>query len=136
MTELLLIFALALLVLGPKRLPDLARSLGRGLAEFRRASTDLRREFMDVAEEARVDPSDFAIPEAEVESGKDEAEHTRRPARKEHEHTDQQAQKKAEHTDQQAQKKAEHTDQQAQKKAERAPASRAPSDGRDPTSAD
>ncbi|MCP4244045.1 MAG: twin-arginine translocase TatA/TatE family subunit [Myxococcota bacterium] len=125
MTELLLIFALALLVLGPKRLPDLARSLGRGLAEFRRASTDLRREFMDVAEEARVDPSDFAIPEAEVESGKDEAEHTRRPARKEHEHTDQQAQKKA-----------EHTDQQAQKKAERAPASRAPSDGRDPTSAD
>lgn len=54
MTELLVILAIGLLVLGPKRLPDLARSLGRGLAEFRRASTDLRREFLDVTEEARI----------------------------------------------------------------------------------
>ncbi len=58
MTELLVILALALLVLGPKRLPGLARSLGRGLAEFRRASTDLRREFLDVAEETRIEPPD------------------------------------------------------------------------------
>ncbi|MGH0036146.1 MAG: Sec-independent protein translocase subunit TatA/TatB [Myxococcota bacterium] len=41
--ELLVIGVIALLVFGPKRLPELARSLGRGLAEFRRASTDLRR---------------------------------------------------------------------------------------------
>ena len=67
MTELLVIFALALLVLGPKRLPDLARSLGRGLSEFRRASTDLRREFMDVAEDVRIDPSDLSIPGPEDE---------------------------------------------------------------------
>ena len=67
MTELLVIFALALLVLGPKRLPDLARSLGRGLSEFRKASTDLRREFMDVAEDARIDPSELAIPEPKDE---------------------------------------------------------------------
>jgi Sec-independent protein translocase protein TatA len=40
----------------PKRLPDLARSLGRGLAEFRRASTEMRKEFLDVAEEVRIDP--------------------------------------------------------------------------------
>ena len=58
MTELLVILAIGLLVLGPKRLPGLARSLGRGLAEFRRASTDLRREFLDVAEEARIEPPD------------------------------------------------------------------------------
>ena len=56
MTELIVILVLGLLVLGPKRLPELARSLGRGLAEFRRASTDIRREFLDVAEEARIDP--------------------------------------------------------------------------------
>ena len=56
MTELLVIFVIGLLVLGPKRLPELARSLGRGLAEFRRASTDLRREFLDVAEDARIEP--------------------------------------------------------------------------------
>jgi len=56
MTELLVILVIGLLVLGPKRLPELARSLGRGLAEFRRASTEMRKEFMDVAEEVRVDP--------------------------------------------------------------------------------
>jgi len=48
MTELLVIMAIALVVLGPKKLPELARSLGKGLAEFRRASSDLHREFLDV----------------------------------------------------------------------------------------
>ena len=56
MTELLVILVIGLLVLGPKRLPDLARSLGRGLAEFRRASTEMRKEFLDVAEEVRGEP--------------------------------------------------------------------------------
>ena len=56
MTELLVILVIGLLVLGPKRLPELARSLGRGLAEFRRASTEMRKEFLDVTEEARIDP--------------------------------------------------------------------------------
>ena len=51
MTELLVILAIALVVLGPKKLPEIARSLGRGLAEFRRASSDMRREFLDVDEE-------------------------------------------------------------------------------------
>jgi TatA/E family protein of Tat protein translocase len=43
MPELLIILGVALLVLGPKRLPEMARSLGRGLAEFRRASSELRK---------------------------------------------------------------------------------------------
>ncbi|MDF1554901.1 MAG: twin-arginine translocase TatA/TatE family subunit [Deferrisomatales bacterium] len=43
MTEILLVLALALIVIGPKKLPGLARSLGRGLAEFRRATDDLQR---------------------------------------------------------------------------------------------
>jgi len=63
MTELLVILVIGLLVLGPKRLPDLARSLGRGLAEFRRASTDMRKEFMDVAEEVRIEPFGDDVPE-------------------------------------------------------------------------
>jgi Tat protein translocase TatB subunit len=58
MTELLVILVVGLLVLGPKRLPELARSLGRGLAEFRRASTDMRREFLDVAEEVKRETPD------------------------------------------------------------------------------
>ncbi len=70
MTELMVIFVVGLLVLGPKRLPELARSLGRGLAEFRRASTDLRQEFMDVADSARIDPSDLnALDRDSVEEG-------------------------------------------------------------------
>jgi len=46
MPELILILVVALLVFGPNKLPELARSLGRGLAEFRRASSDLREQFM------------------------------------------------------------------------------------------
>lgn len=41
-TEILFILLVALLLFGPRRLPELGRTLGRGLAEFRRASTDLR----------------------------------------------------------------------------------------------
>lgn len=40
--ELLLILVLALIVLGPRRLPGIAKSLGRGYAEFKRASQELR----------------------------------------------------------------------------------------------
>ncbi len=63
MTELLVIFVIGLVVLGPKRLPSLARSLGRSLAEFRRASNDIRRDFMDVAEEVRIDTAASSPPE-------------------------------------------------------------------------
>ncbi|MCF6265104.1 MAG: twin-arginine translocase TatA/TatE family subunit [Desulfuromusa sp.] len=42
MTEMILIAALALIILGPKKLPDLARSLGKGFAEFKRATNELK----------------------------------------------------------------------------------------------
>ena len=45
--ELVVIFVVALLVFGPKRLPEIARNLGKSLAEFRRASNDLRRSIME-----------------------------------------------------------------------------------------
>jgi Tat protein translocase TatB subunit len=41
--ELVVILVVGLLVLGPKRMPELARTLGRGIGEFRRASNDLRQ---------------------------------------------------------------------------------------------
>lgn len=53
-TEMILILVVALLVFGPKRLPDLARSLGKGMAEFRRASNDLRQTLQDAEREADV----------------------------------------------------------------------------------
>ena len=43
-TELVVILVVALLVLGPKRLPEIARSLGKGIAEFRRATADVTSE--------------------------------------------------------------------------------------------
>jgi TatA/E family protein of Tat protein translocase len=63
MTELLVILTIGLIVIGPKKLPELARSLGKGLAEFRRASNEMRREFLEVSEEARIDPPTSQTPE-------------------------------------------------------------------------
>lgn len=48
MPELLLILGVALIVLGPKKLPELAKTLGKGLAEFRRATEELKDEFRKV----------------------------------------------------------------------------------------
>ena len=62
MPELLLIMAVALLVLGPKRLPELARSLGRGMAEFRRASTDLRNTLTALPDEPEPEPAPERTP--------------------------------------------------------------------------
>ena len=42
--ELIVILVIALLVLGPQRLPEVARALGRGLAELKRATQDLKDE--------------------------------------------------------------------------------------------
>jgi sec-independent protein translocase protein TatA len=51
MPELIVILVIALLVIGPQKLPDLARSLGKGLAEFRRATDDFKRNIEDNARE-------------------------------------------------------------------------------------
>jgi sec-independent protein translocase protein TatB len=44
MQEILVILVIALLVIGPKKLPDLAKALGRAFAEFRRATEDLKKD--------------------------------------------------------------------------------------------
>jgi Tat protein translocase TatB subunit len=51
MTELLLIGALALMILGPKKLPDMARALGKGFAEFKRATDEFKN---TLQEETRI----------------------------------------------------------------------------------
>ena len=55
-TELLLILVIALLVFGPRKLPDLGRTVGKAMAEFRRASNDFKS---TLEREIRTDESDI-----------------------------------------------------------------------------
>jgi TatA/E family protein of Tat protein translocase len=43
MPEMIVILAIALIVLGPKKLPEIAKSLGRGIAEFKKATQDFKQ---------------------------------------------------------------------------------------------
>ena len=54
--EIILVLAIALIVLGPKRLPSAARSVGRGLREFKQSLTE--------ADPRRVEEDDTEEPEA------------------------------------------------------------------------
>ena len=55
MPEIILIMAIALIVLGPKKLPEIAKSLGRGIAEFKKATQEFKEniEVEDDLKEAR-----------------------------------------------------------------------------------
>ena len=63
MPELLLILGLALIVLGPKKLPELAKTLGKGLAEFRRATDELKDEFRKMENEVEDAAAKTALKE-------------------------------------------------------------------------
>ena len=52
MPELIIIFVIALIIFGPRKLPELGRSLGKSINEFKRASNELRN---SLEEEIRVD---------------------------------------------------------------------------------
>ena len=83
MQEILIILVVALIVIGPKRLPDLAKTLGRGFAEFRKAADDLQETVrLDLQKEKQEefrqkypdmvpdedDPESETTPEAESET--------------------------------------------------------------------
>lgn len=43
MQEIMIIFILALIVFGPRKLPELGKTIGKGLAEFKKASNELKQ---------------------------------------------------------------------------------------------
>jgi sec-independent protein translocase protein TatA len=57
MPELILIFVVALLVFGPKKLPEIGKSLGKGLAEFKRASDELKKTIEQEIEQGKTEVS-------------------------------------------------------------------------------
>ncbi len=83
MQEILIILVVALIVIGPKRLPELARTLGKGFAEFRKAADDLqetvrmdlqkdkheefRKKYPDLVPDEDESASDSTVAEAVVD---------------------------------------------------------------------
>jgi len=67
MPELIIILVIALIVIGPSKLPDLARALGKGMAEFRKATQEIK-ESLDVEEEFREAKDDLIDSISGIES--------------------------------------------------------------------
>ena len=59
MPELIIIFVIALIIFGPRKLPELGRTLGKSLSEFRRASNELKS---TLEEEIRLDEQRTSAP--------------------------------------------------------------------------
>jgi TatA/E family protein of Tat protein translocase len=78
--ELIVIFIIALVVFGPKKLPDLGRALGRGIAEFKRASQEVK-ETIETEVRKAEHSVDLAKLKDEVESASAEVRKLDAPAR-------------------------------------------------------
>ena len=92
MTELIVIMVVALVVIGPKRLPELARTLGKALGDFKRATSDFQSSFnleddydLDVLDEdtkqqdKKADAGEQEPEEDEGEEEKDAADQSIEP---------------------------------------------------------
>jgi sec-independent protein translocase protein TatA len=80
-TELLLILVIALIVFGPRKLPEIGKSMGRMMAEFRRASNEFKRTIEDEVEAEKAPPPPPALPaDITPPSGYDPVTETSTPA--------------------------------------------------------
>ena len=64
--ELLVVFVVALLFVGPKKLPELARTLAKGLAEFKKITQEVKEDF-DISEQLASEKEDFLEKFGEIE---------------------------------------------------------------------
>ena len=68
MPELIVIFVIALVVFGPRKLPELGRSLGRGIAEFKKATNELQSTLEHQKITAEEERTKAAVPTASAEA--------------------------------------------------------------------
>ena len=68
MQEIVIIFIVALIIFGPRKLPDLGKTIGKGLAEFKKASNELKHTWED---EVRLDKEKEVITEIVEDVKKD-----------------------------------------------------------------
>ena len=91
MPEMVVIFGLVLLIYGPKKLPELARGIGKGLREFRKASDDVGKAIHDASIEEIdapqgsvspqvVEPAAAVVDEPATGAADEPADHPERPA--------------------------------------------------------
>ena len=66
-TELILIFVIALLVFGPKKLPEIGRSVGKALREFKKTSEEIKSRI-----EEEIDASEIKDIRKDIQSGVDD----------------------------------------------------------------
>ena len=65
MPELIVIFVVALVVLGPDKLPEIARSLGKGLSALKKATEEIKGDIMEAADEPKPTPVKSSSSESE-----------------------------------------------------------------------
>ena len=79
MPELIIIFVIALIIFGPRKLPELGRSLGKSIAEFKKASNELKstleEEIRLEEQRSSIDATKAATPVAAVPTPAVEATH-------------------------------------------------------------
>ena len=78
MPELIIIFVIALIIFGPRKLPELGRSLGKSLAEFKKASNELRS---TLEEEIRIEEQKTTEPARQAQTGTAPLPHVDEPVR-------------------------------------------------------
>ena len=73
MTELIVIMVVALIVIGPKRLPELARTLGKALGDFKRATSDFQSSF-SMEDDYDLDVLDEEVKEKDKKASAEESD--------------------------------------------------------------
>ena len=80
MPELIVIFVIALIIFGPRKLPELGRSLGKSIAEFKRASNELKstleEEIRLEEQKQKQEETSKAVQASATDPGASDTQHT------------------------------------------------------------